>query len=252
MAGQVMFITGAGSGMGQLTALRALHSNWKVAAVDVNCDGLNALGESENLLKIVCDITDSEAVNQAVTECEAALGPIYRLVNAAAIMPLSELNEQDVNIVHKIMDINYGGMVNVSKRVLPGMISRGEGEFINYASMAGHWPILYMGAYNASKHAVTAYTEVLYHENRHSGVRIVCVCPPIVATPLLEQAKSCWPKIFDTFPPISPDSVLDAIEKKLDGNGLWVFPGALTALTWRLRRWLPGLLWWAVHKIEKR
>ncbi|MCY1461080.1 hypothetical protein D9M71_787000 [compost metagenome] len=60
-----------------------------------------------------------------------------------------------------------------------------------------------------------------------------------------------WPKIFDIFPPITPECVLDKIERSLKGKKLWVFPGPMTALSWRLRRWLPGMLWWTVHQVEK-
>ncbi len=238
MSQNVLFITGAGSGLGLLSALRALAAGWSVAAMDVNAAGLDSLGDSSQLLKLVVDITDAAAVEAAVERCERELGPITRLTNAAAIMPLGLLLEQPRETIHKIMAINFGGMVNLTKAALPRMIERGRGEFVSYASMAGHWPILYMGAYNAAKHAVAAYTEVLYHETRGSGVRIVCVCPPIVATPLLDQARSTvWPKIFDLFPPITPECVLDRIERDLKGKRLWVFPGPMTALSWRLRRW---------------
>jgi NAD(P)-dependent dehydrogenase (short-subunit alcohol dehydrogenase family) len=252
MSQKVLFITGAGSGLGQLSAKRALADGWAVAAMDVNAVGLEQLGNSPRLLKLVVDITDPLAVEAAVERCERELGPITRLTNAAAIMPLGLLMEQPRDIIHKIMAINFGGMVNLSKAALPKMLARGRGEFVSYASMAGHWPILYMGAYNAAKHAVTAYTEVLFHETRNSGVRIVCVCPPIVATPLLDQAKSTvWPKIFDVFPPIKAECVLDAIERGLKGKKLWVFPGPMTAMSWRLRRWIPSTLWWTVHQVEK-
>ncbi|PMX27464.1 MULTISPECIES: SDR family oxidoreductase [unclassified Pseudomonas] len=251
MTQKVLFITGAGSGLGLLSAKRALENGWAVAAMDINVNGLDQLGNSPRLLKLVVDITDPIAVEAAVERCETELGPITRLTNAAAIMPLGLLMEQPRDIIQKIMSINFGGMVNLSKAALPRMIARGNGEFVSYASMAGHWPILYMGAYNAAKHAVTAYTEVLFHETRGSGVRIVCVCPPIVATPLLDQAKSTvWPKIFDIFPPITPECVLDKIESVLKGKKLWVFPGPMTAMSWRLRRWLPNTLWWTVHRVE--
>jgi short-subunit dehydrogenase len=55
------------------------------------------------------------------------------------------------------------------------MLERGEGDFINFASMAGWLPTLYMGAYDASKFAVVAFSEILYHENRNQGVRFACV-----------------------------------------------------------------------------
>lgn len=251
MSKKVLFITGAGSGMGQMAAKRALEAGWSVAAVDVNQTGLDALGDGPNLLKLPLDVTDAAAVNAAVERTERELGPIDRLCNAAAIMPLGLLNDQSGELIKKIMAINYDGLVNVTKAILPGMLKRGRGDYISYSSAAGHWPIIYMGAYCASKAAVVSFTEVLYHENRNSGVRFACVCPPIVATPLLKQAKdTVWPKLFDEFPALNPVIVLDAVERALDKGKFWVLPGPLTAAVLYMRRWLPGLLWWRVHQVE--
>ena len=80
------------------------------------------------------------------------------------------------------------------------------------ASLAGWVPILYMAAYNASKFAVVAFTEVLAHEHRDSNVKVLCVCPPPVRTPLLDQARdTVWPKVFDQGEHIEAQDVLDAI-----------------------------------------
>ena len=250
---KVMFITGAGSGIGQLAAQRALDAGWKVAAFDVNQDGLNKLGDRAELLKLVANITDPAAVEDAVARAELELGPIDRLCNAAGIMPLGLLNDQPGNVIHKIMAINYGGLVNITKSVLPRMIARRSGEFVSYSSIAGHWPVIYMGAYNASKAAVATFTEVLYHENRNSGVRFACVCPPTVATPLLKQAEATvWPKLLDQFAPITSDEVLDAVERGLANGTFWIFPGPVTAMAWRMRRWFPRLMWWHDHRVEGR
>ena len=114
-------------------------------------------------------------------------------------------------------------------------------------------PILYLGAYNASKFAVVAFAEVLYHENRGKGVRFACVCPPPVATPLLKQAEdNVWPKAFDSAPPIEPQQVLDAIEVTLQNDSLWVFPGRGTRFGWSLRRWFPESVLKYVHRLEGR
>ena len=97
---------------------------------------------------------------------ESELGPIDRVMNAAAIMPTERLLNQDADLINRIMAINYGGTVNVTMAVLPGMLRRGRGDLVNFASVAGWLPTLHFGAYNASKFAVVAFTEVLYHENR--------------------------------------------------------------------------------------
>lgn len=238
--------------MGRLAAQNLAKTGVKVAALDVNEAGLRETAEGhDGIATWVVDVTDYDALVRAVDEAEEKLGPIDRVYNAAAIMPLGKLLEQDQATILKIMDINYGGVVNLTKATLPRMLERGRGELINFASMAGWVPVLLVGAYNASKFAVVSFTEVLYHENRDKGVKIVCVCPPPVRTPLLDQGReTVWPKVFDEGETLEPQTVLDAIDSALDAGDFWVFPGKGTKLGWRLRRWIPGVLWSRVHKVE--
>jgi NAD(P)-dependent dehydrogenase (short-subunit alcohol dehydrogenase family) len=250
--GKVAFITGGGSGMGQLAARSLAAQGVQVAALDLNESGLEDTSMGfDNILTIPADVTQHSDVEKAVMQVEERLGPIDRVYNAAAIFPTGKLLDQDTATIHRIMEINYGGIVNVTKLVLPGMLERGRGDFINFASMAGWLPILYLGAYNASKFAVVAFSEVLYHENRNRGVRFACVCPPPVNTPLLKQAEeNVWPRIFDDVDIIDPKVVLDSIETALERDQLWAFPGRGTKLGWRFRRWFPNLMWRQVHKTE--
>lgn len=247
-----IFITGAGSGMGQLAARNFAEQGYAVAALDVNEKGLLETAENhQNIRTFKTDVTNYDAIAEVVEETENRLGPIRRVYNAAAIMPLGKVVDQDIEVFHRVMDINYNGLVNVSKATLPKLLERNEGELINFASLAGWIPILYMAAYNASKFAVVAFTEVLYHEHRDSDVKIRCVCPPPVRTPLLDQARdTVWPKLFDQGEHIEAQDVLDAIEQSLSGDELFVYPGKGSPMAQRLRRWLPGMLWNNVHKTE--
>jgi NAD(P)-dependent dehydrogenase (short-subunit alcohol dehydrogenase family) len=251
-SGNVAFITGGGSGMGQLAARNLASKGALVAALDVNTAGLAETAAGfDNILTLPADVTEPADVEQAAKRVEQDLGPIDRVFNAAAIFPTGRLLGQDTATIQRIMGINYGGVVNVTKLTLPRMLERGSGDFINFASMAGWMPILYLGAYNASKFAVVAFPEVLYHENRNRGVRFACVCPPPVSTPLLKQAEeTVWPKLFDDVDIIEPQAVLDAIDLALDKDELWVFPGRGTKLGWRMRRWFPDLMWKQIHKTE--
>lgn len=251
-AGQVALVTGGGSGMGRLAAQICANTGAAVAIFDLNEAGMEETAHDfDNIRCFKVDITDTAAVERAVLQVEAEMGPIDRLYNAAGIMPFGKLLEQDIDVTHKIMDINYGGLVNITKAALPAMIARGRGEFISFASMAGWFPLLLAGAYNASKFAVVAYTEVLYHENLNSGVKFACVCPDVVKTPLLQQAKdTAWPKMLDAGESHEPSEILEAIEQSLEKGEFWVFPGKQTKLGWRMRRWFPGLMWKQVHKTE--
>ena len=248
--GQVALVTGAASGMGLLATQRLAAAGAKVAALDVNEEGLRQAASGRDTVRAwPVDVTNAQAVDAAVAEAERELGPIDRVYNAAAIMPTRLLLEQPREEIHRIMEINYGGTVNVTLATLPGMVERGRGDLVNFASLAGWIPIPHFGAYNASKFAVVAFSEVLAHENRRSGVRFACVCPPPVDTPLLAQADS-KPKMLDEMTPIPPERVLDAIERSLEKGRLFVFPGRGSKAAWRARRWTPGLVWRRALKIE--
>ena len=238
--------------MGQLAARNFSELGYQVAAIDVNEKGLLETAENhQNIRTFNVDVTDYSAVVAAVEETESKLGPIRRVYNAAGIMPLGRVVDQDVEIFHKVMNVNYNGVVNVSKATMPKLLERNEGELINFASIAGWIPVLYMAAYNASKFAVVAFTEILAHEHMDSNVKVLCVCPPPVNTPLLDQARdTVWPKVFDQGEHITSEDVLVAIDNAIKKDEIFVFPGKETRLGQRMRRWMPNRLWKGIHKLE--
>ncbi len=250
---EVYVITGGGSGMGRLAATRYAAQGHKVAILDVNEHGMAETAiESENISIFNCDITDFKQLSTVVNEITTGLGPIYRLINCAAIMPFGKLTEQDEKLQKKIMDINWCGLVNLTRAALPGMLAQGRGEFVSFASMAGIVPILLTGAYSASKAAVITYTETLMHENINSGVKFFCVCPTTVATPLLNQAReTAWPKMLDsTDNYLEPREVLDAVDRGIEKGEFMIYPTKEAKMGARMRRLVPGLLWKQVHKVE--
>ncbi|MDG2412217.1 MAG: SDR family NAD(P)-dependent oxidoreductase [Halioglobus sp.] len=250
---ETVLITGGGSGMGREAARRFAAQGLTVALLDVNSEGMAETADSFNTIHSwSVDITDFEAVCAAVREVESQCGEVYRLYNCAAIMPFGKLVEQDNAVIHKQMAINYGGLVNITQAVLPGMLERGRGDFVSFASMAGIIPMLLTGAYTATKFAVRAFTETLYHEHRDSGIRFACVCPPAVATPLLKQGReTAWPKMLeDQSEPIAPSVVIDAIESCLDKGKFFVYPTRDAKIGAIMRRLAPGLIWKQVHQVE--
>jgi NAD(P)-dependent dehydrogenase (short-subunit alcohol dehydrogenase family) len=248
---KVCFVAGAASGMGRLAAQRWARAGGIVAATDVNEAGLReTAADFDSIRPFHLDVTNRVEVETVIKAVESELGPIERVFSCAAIMPTALLLNQDPDEIHRVMNINYGGIVNVSLATLPRLLERGRGALINFASIAGWTPTLHFGSYNASKFASVAFTEVLYHENRGKGVHISCVCPSQVDTPLLAQATS-KPKIVKMGPsPMNPGIVLDAVERAVERGKFWVFPGAHTQAAWRLRRFLPSLMWKIDHDAE--
>jgi len=251
--GRVALVTGGGSGMGQRMCERLAHAGARVAALDLNEEGLaRTAATSGNITPFVVDVTDRAAVEGVVKQVRDELGPIDRVAAAAAIMPSDLLAEMDTDLIVKVMEVNYGGVVNITKAVLPQMLERRTGDMIIFASLMGHQPQMYMGAYCASKHAVKAYAETLKWENEGSGVRFACVCPPAVRTPLIDQMKPDARSFLDVLPEstqLTPDKVIDAIEDGLDKGRLWIMPGiARPAVAYY--RMAPKLFWKGALKLD--
>ena len=253
-SGKVAVITGGGSGMGRVAAQNFAKTGAIVAILDVNEAGMNETAQGfDNIHPYTVDITQFEQVDTAVKSIEQTYGPIDRMYNCAAIMPFGKILDQEPAVIHKLMDINYGGFVNITKAILPGMVERGSGDFVSFASMAGITPGLLMGAYNATKAAVAMLTEVVYHENRNSGVKFACICPPPVATPLLNQGtETAWPKLMveQEGKELTPQQVIDEVEAALVKGQFWVFPGKGTKMGYIMRRLAPNYIWNYVHKLE--
>jgi NAD(P)-dependent dehydrogenase (short-subunit alcohol dehydrogenase family) len=249
--GRVALVTGAASGMGRVAARRLAEAGAAVAAVDLNEEGLRETARGlSGVRTYALDVSEAGAVRDLVAQIEAELGPLDRVMNAAAIMPTGFLLDMDVDQIRRIMDVNYHGTVNTSLAALPGMVARGRGDLVNFASIAGWVPNLHFGAYDASKFAVVAFTEVLHHESRRRGVRVLCVCPGKVDTPLLQQAKSN-PRILEAgAPPIPPERVIDDIERALEAGRCFTFSDWQTWAGYYLRRFAPRLLWAIDHRTE--
>jgi NAD(P)-dependent dehydrogenase (short-subunit alcohol dehydrogenase family) len=233
----VALITGAASGIGEATAVKLAARQWSVTAVDIDPDGLASLARRVGGVRThVCDVSDARGVDGL----PAAVGPVDRLVHAAAISELGRALEQPREDFDRIWQVNFVGTVNVVRAFLPAMVERGRGEVVIYSSMAGWLPPWRLSAYAASKAAVNAYAEVLAAECRGSGVKIRCVCPALVDTPQYRRLVAKDPTVAGRAMPAS--AVVDAVERSLGGDGLFVFPGRVAKVGIALRRYFPWLL----------
>lgn len=247
---ELYVITGAGSGMGKLATETAAREGKLVAAIDLNEAALKELeSKYDSVHSFTLDITDYTSVEKTINQIVNSIGPITRVVNCAGIMPLGTLSSQDPDLIEKIMHVNYLGTVNVNKAALGHLQNQGFGEIVNFASIAGWSPTLAFGAYNAAKFAVVAFSEVLHHENRHLGLKVCCVCPPPVNTPLFRNAIN-RPKVLDIAPAVEPEFILNNIEKSLS-KGEWLcLPGWKTKAAYLARRFAPSLVWRLTHLLE--
>jgi NAD(P)-dependent dehydrogenase (short-subunit alcohol dehydrogenase family) len=256
-SGRVALVTGGGSGMGRIAAVRLADQGALVAVVDVDEAGMKEtqrLG-GDRIFAYPCDVTDVDAVNAVVASIESSHGPVDRLVHAAGIMPAGRILDTSVERLLAPMKINYFGTVHVTKAVLPGMVSRNRGDVVLFGSITGYSASTNFSAYCASKSAVNTYGEILIHEHRHTKLRMILAAPSAVKTPLLDQAVEGGPKaLVDAVTAgraADPDDILDRIEKGLERGTTVLVPGAEARATWLLRRLSPRLMWRLVHLMNK-
>jgi NAD(P)-dependent dehydrogenase (short-subunit alcohol dehydrogenase family) len=256
-SGRVAMVTGGGSGMGRIAAVRLAEQGATVAVVDVDEPGMKEtqrLG-GDGIVAYRCDVTDVGAVNEVVATIESTHGPIDRLVHAAGIMPAGRILDTPVERLLAPMKINYFGTVHVTKAVVPGMVSRNRGDVVLFGSITGYSASTNFSAYCASKSAVNTYGEILIHEHRHTKVRMILAAPSAVKTPLLDQAVTGGPNaLVDAVTSgraADPHDILDRIEKGLERGTAVLVPGVEARATWMLRRMSPRLMWRLVHLMNK-
>ncbi|WP_239342186.1 SDR family oxidoreductase [Frankia sp. CiP3] len=213
-------VTGAGSGMGQLLALRLVRQGTDVIAVDRDEAGLKVLHDAGpgKVTTYTIDVTDADAMADVVTSQHHTL-----LVTAAGIGYTGKIAETPAAVHAKIMAVNYQGTVNAVTAALPGYLARGSGRLVLFSSILGWLPVPQHGPYGATKSALVIYAQTLRHELRGTGVRVSCVCPPAVATPMLDDMPAARAVSQRTM--MTPAAAVDAIERGLDRGRFWIFPG---------------------------
>lgn len=175
----IWFITGASSGLGRALAEAVLERGWKAALTARRPEMLQdlALQYPAQVLTLSLDVTDRASVDEAVAAAEHHFGAIDVLVNNAGYGYLAAIEEGDDSEIRAQFETNVFGLVDVTKRVLPGMRARHRGHVFNMSSLGGLVAFAATGYYHASKFAVEALSESLSHEVAPLGIRVTIVEP---------------------------------------------------------------------------
>jgi NAD(P)-dependent dehydrogenase (short-subunit alcohol dehydrogenase family) len=128
------------------------------------------------------DVTSDESVSTAVGRVIERFGRLDVLVNNAGTGAAGAAEESSVAQDQRVFDINFFGLVRVTKAVLPYMRAAGSGRIINISSVLGLVPAPYMASYGATKHAIEGYSESVDHEVREHGIRVLLVEPAYTRT----------------------------------------------------------------------
>jgi NAD(P)-dependent dehydrogenase (short-subunit alcohol dehydrogenase family) len=187
---RLALITGGGRGIGRAIALALADAGLAVALAARSRDRLDAVAadiaqRGRPVRAVVFDVGDPDAIERAVADITAALGPVDVLVNNAGIAESAPLARTDLALWDRHLRVNVTGPYLLTRAVLPGMLRRRWGRVINVASLAGLYGAPYVTAYTASKHALVGFTRALAAEVGGKGVTVNAICPGYVATDMV-------------------------------------------------------------------
>lgn len=208
MSGKVALVTGAGSGIGQATALRFAEEGAKVVVADIVVEGGKATVEmihkaGGEALFFKVDVSKSGEVAAMVDETVKQYGRLDYAVNNAGIDGAQALTaDYPEDIFDRVMSVNLKGVWLGMKYEIPVMLKQDGGAIVNIASVAGLVGVPHVIAYTASKHAVVGMTKVAALEYAKKGIRMNAVCPGIVCTPMIEQGSKELQALYTAMEPI--------------------------------------------------
>lgn len=206
---QVIVITGASSGIGRETAMRAAQSGARLVLAARGSDGLMQLErelreQGGAALAVAADVADEAQVEHVADQAVKTFGGIDTWVNDAAVSAYAHVNELSIEEYRRIFDVNIMGTLFGIRAALPRIEARGGGVIVCIGSVLSDRAVPLQGAYCASKHAVKALTESLRAELLHAGspVKVSLIKPSSIGTPFFDHALSRTGRRPKPVPPV--------------------------------------------------
>jgi NAD(P)-dependent dehydrogenase (short-subunit alcohol dehydrogenase family) len=245
----VVVITGAANGIGYALAKRFKAQGVRgLALADLDARKIAAVSKEIGALGFACDVSQESDIQRVVRETEAALGPIDLFCSNAGI----GLADPDPNNAASAPDADFQRSWNIhvmahvyaARALLPQMIARGSGYFLNTVSAAGLLSQIGSATYSASKHAAIGFAECLAITHRDHGIKVSVLCPQAVRTAMIGNEPEKGSASVDGI--ISPEEVAEAVIDGLAAERFLILPhpvvaGYMQRKTADYDRWLGGM-----------
>ena len=187
-----MIITGGTSGIGKALAFEFGQKGSKIVITGRNEQALRETSEQLKakgvaVLGVLADVTSQEDNQRMADEARKKFGGVDILINNAGVSMRAIFEEVDTDVIRKVMDINFYGVVYATKACLPDIL-RNKGSIIGISSIAGFRGLPARTGYSASKFALNGFLESLRTELLHSGVHVLTACPGFTASNIRKRS----------------------------------------------------------------
>jgi len=179
-----ILITGVSSGLGHALALRAHAAGWRVFGTLRDDASPESVGLPPDITTYRLELRFPHAVSAFSARFIAEHGAPDVLVNNAGYVVYGPIEEVSAEELRNVFQVNAFGALELATSMLPAMRERGSGTIVNVTSVGGRFVFPFFTAYNATKHALEAFSEGLWHEVRPFGVRVKLVEPGYIDTPI--------------------------------------------------------------------
>lgn len=184
---KTVVITGGAGGIGAALTGALHRKGARVAVADLDTGGVQKVAAGLGCLGLGCDVTQEADVQRLVSDVTDALGPIDVFVSNAGVFAAQQTHAASAPdaVWMKNWSVHVMAHVYAARALLPQMLARGSGYFVNVASAAGLLNQIGDAAYSATKHASVSFAESLAIRHGDEGIGVSVVCPQYVATPLI-------------------------------------------------------------------
>lgn len=190
-SGQVVWITGASSGIGEALAVAFAQAGAKLVLSARRQDELERVAAKctgAEVLVLPMDLSKNEGFEQLVAQVNARFGRVDVVVHNGGISQRSLVKDTAMEVHRRLMEVNYFGAVALTRAVLPGMLTQKRGQLVVISSVMGKIGTPLRSAYAASKHALHGFFDCLRAEVAKDGVVVSLVCPGFIATDVSKNA----------------------------------------------------------------